>query len=146
MKRDGRLELPGCLFLEVLAPVNNPELSLRHPKGRIERERSLQCFNRLLRLADQSEPDPLPAGPLWAPWSALFDEPKLLERVIVTLLLKKLHSTLVGSVNLFMRRGLRLRPRFVGCLGGSRDPCSHREPSRQACEARKAIDNAAWLC
>src|SRR5436190_707306 len=99
MKRDDRLELPGCLLLEILAPVNNPELSLRHPKRRIEREGSLQRFNRLLGLADQRERDPLPARSLRTPWSALLDEPKLLECVIVALLLKKLHPTLIGSVN-----------------------------------------------
>src|SRR5204862_2717580 len=131
--------------LEILAPVNNPELSFRHPKGRIERERSLQRFDRLLRLADQRECDPLATEALRTPWSALFDEPKLLERVIVTLLLKKLHSTLVGSVNLFMRCGLRLRSRVVGSLGGSRDQCNQREPNRQACKACKVIHKAALI-
>ena len=145
MKRDDRLELPRCLFLETLAPVNNPQLSLGHPERRIKRERSLQRCNRLLGLADQSECNSLPRGPLWAPWSALFDEPKLIERVIVALLLKKLHSTLIGSVNLFMRCGLRLRSRVVGSLGGSRDQCNQREPNRQACKACKVIHKAALI-
>src|SRR5438094_7818930 len=102
MKCDDGLELPGCLFLEVLAPVNNSEFSFGHPKRRIECERSFQCCNCFLRLAHQRECNPLPARPLRALRSAPFDEPKLFERVSVALFLQEFHSPLIGCIRLLM--------------------------------------------
>src|ERR1039458_570487 len=85
MKRNGRLKLLGGLVLEALAPVNDSQLSLRHPERRVQFERPPQCFNGLLGLAHQNERNSLPVRALWALWSELRQDSKLLQRLRIAL-------------------------------------------------------------